>query len=133
MSLTIEQLVELCGSRAYAAGWYDNFNRVRDTLKTYTPEDERFFVTTFNASRMALIHSEVSEAMEGVRKDKMDDHLPHMKSDAVELADAVIRIADYCYANNIDLEAAITQKLEYNAVRKDHKKEHRESEGGKQI
>ena len=29
------------------------------------------------ATKLCLIHSEVSEAMEGVRKDLMDDHLPH--------------------------------------------------------
>ena len=42
----------------------------------------------------ALIHSEASEALEGLRKDLMDDHLPHRKMAEVELADAVIRLLD---------------------------------------
>lgn len=42
-----------------------------------------------------LMVSELSECMEGERKDLMDDHLPHRKMAEVELADTVIRIMDY--------------------------------------
>jgi hypothetical protein len=44
---------------------------------------------------LALIHSEISEALEGERKDLMDDKLPHRKMAEVELVDAIIRILDY--------------------------------------
>ena len=44
--------------------------------------------------KLALIHSEISEALEADRKDLMDDHLPHRKGIEVELADAMIRILD---------------------------------------
>lgn len=43
---------------------------------------------------LMLTVSEIAECMEGERKDLMDDHLPHRKMAEVELADAVIRIAD---------------------------------------
>lgn len=43
---------------------------------------------------LMLIVSEVSEAMEGARKDLPDDKLPHRKMFEVELADACIRIFD---------------------------------------
>src|SRR5271168_4098252 len=43
---------------------------------------------------LMLVVSEVAEAMEGDRKDLMDDKLPHRKMLEVELADAVIRILD---------------------------------------
>ena len=36
---------------------------------------------------------------------------------AIELADAVIRIADMCGAYGIDLEAAIEEKMQYNKSR----------------
>ena len=42
-----------------------------------------------------LFNSELSEAMEGLRKDLMDDHLPHYPMFYVELGDFVIRVFDY--------------------------------------
>lgn len=44
--------------------------------------------------RMLMI-SEISEAMEGERKNLMDDKLPHRRMAEVEMADLVIRLADY--------------------------------------
>lgn len=44
---------------------------------------------------LMLIVSELSEAMEGERKDLMDDHLPHRKMAEVELADVLIRVFDF--------------------------------------
>lgn len=82
---------------------------------------------------MALIHSEVSEALEGHRKDLMDDHLPHRKSIEVELADAVIRIADLSGYLELDLGGAIAEKFAYNQRREDHKLENRMKPGGKKI
>lgn len=43
-----------------------------------------------------LTVSEIAEAMEGERKDLMDDHLPHRKMAEVEIADAYIRFLDIC-------------------------------------
>jgi len=80
---------------------------------------------------LCLIHSEISEAMEGERKDLMDDKLPHRKMAEVELADAVIRILDYAGAFGYDIGGAIREKLEYNSSREDHTYESREQENGK--
>lgn len=43
---------------------------------------------------LALVHSELSEALEGERKSKMDDHLPHRPMPEVEMADTMIRLLD---------------------------------------
>lgn len=80
---------------------------------------------------ICLMHSELSEMVEGERKDSMDDHLPHRKSAEVELADLFIRGLDYAGAYGFDLAGAIREKLEYNDKRIDHTYEHRESVGGK--
>src|SRR5690348_10825665 len=50
-----------------------------------------------------LMVSEIAEAMEGERKDLMDDKLPHRKMAEVELADALIRIFDYAGGFDVDL------------------------------
>lgn len=82
---------------------------------------------------MALIHSEVSEALEGYRKDKMDDHLPDQKNAPVELADAFIRICDEMGKHNWQLGTLTALKHAYNQIRPDHKLEARALPGGKSF
>jgi NTP pyrophosphatase (non-canonical NTP hydrolase) len=108
---------EVCYGAAKAAGWHRN-----------EPYDERD-----KAVQLCLIHSEISEALEGVRKDKMDDHLPHRKAEEVELADALIRIFDFAGAHGLDLGGAFVEKLAYNQRRADHRPEARAAEGGKKF
>jgi NTP pyrophosphatase (non-canonical NTP hydrolase) len=59
---------------------------------------------------LALIHSEVSEALEADRK---GDHENFVE----ELADVCIRIFDLCGSRGIDLETAISKKMERNKMR----------------
>lgn len=109
----INGIVAYAHNQAVEAGWHK------------TPRE--------TGTMLALIHSEISEAMEGDRKDLMDDHLPHRKMFEVELADAVIRIFDLAGLKGLDLGGAIVEKLEYNRTRPDHKLENRMKEGGKQY
>jgi NTP pyrophosphatase (non-canonical NTP hydrolase) len=81
--------------------------------------------------KLILIVSEVSEAMEGNRKDLMDDKLPHRKMREVELGDALIRICDTAGGFGMDLAGAVVEKMAFNAIRPDHKTENRIAEGGK--
>lgn len=88
---------------------------------------------TLILSKLALVHSEVSEAVEGARKGLMDDHLPHRPMIEVELADALIRILDLSGHEGLDLAGAVVEKLYYNDQRADHKIENRLAEGGKKA
>ena len=85
------------------------------------------------ATKLCLAHSEISEALEGIRKGLMDDHLPHRSMFEVEIADVLIRLFDLAGATGIDLGGAMIENLAYNKQRKDHKKEHRDGVGGKTI
>lgn len=95
---------------------------------------ERSTLKTRNKGELlCLVHSEISEAMEGDRKDLMDEKLPHRKAFEVELADALIRIFDIAGAYNLDLGGAIAEKRAFNKQRKDHKIENRLKAGGKKY
>ena len=82
---------------------------------------------------LCLIHSEISEAMEGARKGLMDTHLKHKSMMEVELADAIIRIFDLAESKGFNLGETIYEKLEYNRSRADHKVKNRLKEGGKKF
>lgn len=115
---SFNDVVDMCYNNSVTAGWWDNIN----------PQDPYVFAT-----KLALVHSEISEALEGGRKDKMDDHLIHRKAEEVELADAIIRIFDLAKARKLDLLGAIREKLSYNQFRADHKIENRAAAGGKKF
>lgn len=126
-------LQSLCHSASAGAGWWGAFEGAsvfpQDVLHVRSPVSKLGKLLV--CQKLALIHSEVSEALEGARKDKQDEHLPHRKSVEVELADAVIRIMDLAGALGLDIGAAIAEKMAYNAQRADHKPEARAAAGGK--
>jgi len=93
-----------------------------------------------DAECIALMHSELSEALEAQRNTKKgftlhyaddgsvikteeiasipaDKHLPHRPNEAVELADCIIRILDYAVARKLPVVQAIFEKHEYNKKR----------------
>jgi len=113
-------LVRDCHLANVKAGWWTNM-KTGEKLQRNVGE------------MLMLIVSEVSEAMEGDRKDLMDDKLPHRKMLEVELADAVIRICDLAGAKGFDLGGALAEKMAYNASRLDHTLAHRAGEGGKKY
>jgi NTP pyrophosphatase (non-canonical NTP hydrolase) len=112
----LNEYAELC--RQAADSFYHDINTGE---RIYHNPGERFM----------LITSEISEAFEGLRKNKMDDHLPHRKSVEVELCDALIRIFDYAGENGLDLDGAFWEKLAYNKERQDHTHLARRQENGK--
>lgn len=119
----VNKLVNRCYQQSKDAGWWND-------LKTGQPLE---LTNSLKAEKIALMHSELSEALEGMRKNTMDDKLPHRQQVEVELADAVIRIADFCGRLGLDLGGAIEEKLSYNRNREDHKIENRLKEDGKKF
>lgn len=113
-----EGLVAACHTLSRRAGWWDGPHSDLTDPRTVP-------------TKLCLIHSEISEAMEGHRKGLVDDKLPHRSMLGVELADAVIRIADLAGAAGIPLGEIIAEKLAFNMSRPDHRPEARAAAGGK--
>lgn len=88
---SINELIKECNCIAKSKGWW---------------ETERN-----DGELIALMHSELSEALEAMRNHGKKEDL------AEELADCCIRIFDYCGARDIDLEKALVKKMEYNKGR----------------
>lgn len=110
--MTITELVGQSHDLAKEKGWHD--------------------VPRSPLEALCLIHSEISEACEEYRKPlygptaiyrsfvpptEVDGPRAKPEGFPIELADAVIRIADLCGELGIDLEEAIRIKHEYNKTR----------------
>lgn len=115
---SVNKLTTLCHGLSVHSGWW----------KGVDASDANVI-----GAKLCLVHSEVSEAMEGFRKDLMDDHLPERKMAEVEIADAIIRLLDLAGSQDFDIGGAIMEKLAYNQKRPDHKLENREKVGGKKF
>ena len=101
--MTIDELIRDCHSAALKSCWWDSEN---DNFPT----------------KLLLVHSELSEAVEEWRKDELDNPLWYGEKGkpegvAAELADAVIRICDLAGRYSIPLERAIMEKMAFNSTR----------------
>lgn len=105
--------------KANAQWWHD--------IVTGQPKQRNF------GELMMLAVSELAEALEGDRKNLMDDKLPQYAMRNVEIVDCLIRLFDT--AGNLipNVGEIYDAKMAFNASREDHKVEHRLSEGGKKY
>lgn len=106
----LNDLAVRCHATALDKGWYDSDRSLGDIL--------------------ALVHSELSEALEAYRS-RGDVHatwttprhadgsrVAHKPEGVVyELADAIIRILDYCAAEGLDIGEAVRAKMQFNEGR----------------
>ena len=67
---------------------------------------------------IALIHAELSELLEGLRRgNPPSDHIAEFKASEEECADVIIRLLDFAAGRGWRIGAVIRAKLEYNASR----------------
>ena len=100
--MTITEPIKHSHELAREKGWYSSERSIPELL--------------------CLIHSEISEALEEFRNGVEVGAINYDLKDkpvgfGIEIADAVIRIADMCGYLGIDLEQAIEIKHEYNKGR----------------
>lgn len=115
--------------------WLDALQVIihKENKKWWVDKEGKPF-TRNKGEMIALMHSELSECLEGVRKSIPDTHLPQYSMELVELADTVIRIFDYAEGHKLGaLGPVIINKILYNRNREDHKREVRERAEGKKF
>jgi hypothetical protein len=117
-NLTIEALVKQSHETARRKGWWGEAAAAGGAVEDRSPLEVA-----------ALIHSEISEFVEDMRRPPYDPDGFNFAAPAkdetmdkpigplIELADCIIRIADYCGRMEWDLEAALRLKMAYNRSR----------------
>lgn len=139
---TFELLGEYIHQINTEKGWWDQEKVVRkqaiellDTLLLAIPQDQvhkgsqiqlaydklvniiTLFTQRNDGELLCLMHSEISEGMEGLRKDLDSDHIPGYKMVEEEMADTIIRIMDYAKARQLRVAEAVFTKVMFNLSR----------------
>ena len=71
-----------------------------------------------DGEKIALMHSELSEALDWLRQgNPPSDHIPEFSGAEEELADTVIRIMGYAQHKGLDVAGAVVAKAAYNDAR----------------
>ena len=103
---------------AVSKGWWEQRWKLLELAKAHGEELGAFAKAVLDGNSVALMHSELSEAMEGIRhNDPPDDKVPEFTSTEAEYADTIIRIMDTSYERRLRVAEAIVAKMRMNKGR----------------
>jgi len=102
---SLDDLAYKCNLTSRAKGFWDH-----EVLDVDPAEMREIKNPSIYGEKIALMHSELSEALEACRDGDRDQ-------EEEELADTIIRILDYCHARGFSMDKAVYAKMERNTQR----------------
>lgn len=117
---TIRELQDAVHLMARDKGWWDRYSTIRSWPKEGGERIRYYLLPDQLVAKLALIGTEVSEAIECVRRGEDKTTVAESgKPEGLpsEIADVVIRCLDLAGGLGIDLQSEIETKMAYNATR----------------
>ncbi len=117
------EIIAECGGKEASNGFRENYFRLLGLLNdSQLPQEAReelrkTITNLQKAEKIALMGSELGEALEGLRGKNESDKLLGYTAEEEELADVAIRMFSYANMFGLRLAEAIVLKMRYNATR----------------
>lgn len=114
----LDAMAALAHANAVDHGFYEEDAKIATQLERLVGDAARDrHLLNCALNRLALITSEVGEAVDALRKPGPSEHVPDFSCEEEEVADILIRLLDYAGYRGLRLGPAVVAKMSYNATR----------------